>query len=29
MLGFKVGGKGGKGVEVSHILFANDTLIFL
>ena len=27
--GFKVEGRGGKGVEVPHLLFADDTLIFL
>ena len=26
--GFKVEGRGGKGVEVPHLLFADDTLIF-
>ena len=23
-----VGGRGGEGVEISHFLFANDTLVF-
>ena len=27
-LGFKVGGRDSDGLEVSHLLFANDTLIF-
>ena len=27
MRGFKVGGRGGEGVEVSHLLFVEDTLI--
>ena len=28
ILGFKLGGKGGGGEEVSHLLFANDTIVF-
>ena len=29
ILGYKMGGRGGEGVDkVSHLLFANDTLIF-
>lgn len=28
ILGFKVGGKGGKGVKVSHFPFVDDTLVF-
>ena len=28
ILGFKVGGIGDEGVEVSHLLFADNTLIF-
>ena len=25
---FKVNGKGGEGLEVTHLLFADDTLVF-
>ena len=28
ILGFKVGGKGGDGEEISQLLFADDTIIF-
>ena len=28
LLGFKVNGRGGDGLEVSHLLFANETLVF-
>ena len=27
-LGWKVKGRGGEGLDVSHLLFANDTLVF-
>ena len=28
LAGWKVGGKGGEGEEISHLLFAEDTLVF-
>lgn len=28
IMDFKVGGRGGEGLDLTHLLFANDTLIF-